>query len=377
MSAFLKGMDISTLHEVETFGGRFFDDGREAELLDILESHQVNAIRLRVWNDPCSEDGKPYLGGGCDLEVVTALAKRVVARGMQLLLDIHYSDFWVDPGKQTKPKAWKDYTDEQLVQAVYDWTARVLTHLRDNGVTPELIQVGNEITNGMLWPNGALWDGETPVPGGYDRLAAFLKAGVQACREQAPDAKIVLHLERSGDNETYRTWFDNIAGRGVDFDVIGMSYYPYWHGPLDGLENNIRDMQSRYGREVMIVETSYAFTTKAFDRALQPADFTGLVVNDDTLREQQPKLAFPLTPDGQVGFMTALLDLCQRDRVAGLFYWEPAWLPVKGTSWASKEARAYIGEEHKSDGNEWANQGLFDYDGNALPALKVMGKYRI
>ena len=175
MEQFVKGMDISTLLEVERLGGKFYNDGVEMELLSILESYNVNAVRLRLWNNPYTEDGRPYGAGGNDFETTYELAKRALDKHMEFLLDFHYSDFWTDPGKQTVPKAWKGKNVEQLEQAVYEYTKATLLALKEKDAFPTMIQVGNELTNGLLWPYGKVPE--------YDNIAKFVNAGIRGDRK--------------------------------------------------------------------------------------------------------------------------------------------------------------------------------------------------
>ena len=197
---YIKGMDISSLDEIERLGAKFYDDGKEGDLIEILKRYGVNYIRLRLWNDPKSPEGEPYGAGNNDYAATLRMAKRVKAAGLGFLLDFHYSDCWTDPGKQRKPKAWEGYSAAQLEQAVYDFTKQTLTDFVRDGAAPDMVQVGNELTNGLLWPEGQ-------VPH-YDNIARFVSAGVRAVRETCPAAKIMIHLDNGGKNELYRNWFD-------------------------------------------------------------------------------------------------------------------------------------------------------------------------
>ncbi len=361
MAEFIKGMDVSTIEEVERCGGRFYDNGQEGELLSILKRYGTNAVRLRLWNDPYSETKKPYGAGTNDLAVTVRIAKRALAQGMQFLLDLHYSDFWTDPGKQIKPKAWAGYDDDQLEQAVYDYTCRVLLTLKKENAFPTMIQIGNEVTNGLLWPNAKM-----PA---YDNIARFISAGIRAAR--AVDAKlpVMIHLDNGGNNALYRDWFDHYMERGEDFDIIGLSYYPFWHGPLSDLANNMKDISERYQKDVIVAEVSMGYTMEDYQAYEKLADEErkGMA----TKVELAEKVPYPMTPEGQRQFMKEVMQVIRdvpNGRGKGFFYWEPAWIPVPGSGWATPESLAYIGDKGPC-GNEWANQALFDYDGNALPAL--------
>lgn len=365
---FYKGMDVSTLSEVERLGGKFYDEGVRKDALDILQGYGVNALRLRLWNDPYDEEGRPYGAGTNDLPTVISLARRAKAHHMDILLDLHYSDFWADPGKQRVPKAWRGMDAGQLEEAVYTYTRDTLLALREAAAYPDMIQVGNELTNGMLWPLGKMPD--------YDGLARFINAGIRGVREADAAMPVMLHLDNGGNNAMYRDWFDHYIERGEDFQVIGLSYYPFWHGTLEDLRNNMCDLALRYGKELIVAETSMGFTMKDY------ADYEKLSADERkgyaTSEELAAKVPFPMTEEGQSRFMSALFDVIDSvpaHKCRGFFYWEPAWLPVPGSGWATEAALPYI-EEKGPCGNEWANQALFDYDGNALPALRTIRDYR-
>lgn len=361
---FLKGMDISTLKEVESLGGKFYDGGMEMDVLDIFKSYDVNAVRLRLWNDPYTEDGKPYGAGTNDLPTTIELAKRALAKDMEVLLDFHYSDFWADPGKQRVPKAWRGMDLVQLEEAVYQYTKETLEEMRRADAFPTLVQVGNEVTNGLLWPNG-----KKPE---YDNIARFISAGIRAVRAVDANLPIMIHLDKGTDNELYRDWFDHYMERGEDFDVIGLSYYPFWHGSLSDLAANMKDISERYQKDVIVAEVSMGFTMEDYQsyEKLSAEERKGMA----TKAELAEKVPFPMTPEGQRDFMKAVMQVIRdvpNGRGKGFYYWEPAWLPVPGSGWATPESLAYIGDKGPC-GNEWANQALFDYDGNALPALAAI-----
>lgn len=365
---YMKGMDLSTLKEVESLGGKFYDHGVEKDVFDILKSYDVNAVRLRLWNDPYTEDGVPYGAGTNDLPTTIELAKRALEHDMEVLLDLHYSDFWADPGKQRVPKAWRGMNVEQLEQAVYDFTVDTLKAMKEAGAFPALVQVGNELTNGTLWPLG-----KKP---NYDNLARFVSAGIRGVKAVDAQMPIMIHLDNGGNNEMYRDWFDHYIERGEDFDIIGLSYYPFWHGSLDDLKNNMNDLAVRYGKELVIAEVSMGFTMEDYAEyeKLGPDERKGYA----TKPELAAKVPFPMTKEGQKDFLNALFDVIKQvpgGKGKGYFYWEAAWIPVPGSGWATEGALEYI-EEKGPCGNEWANQALFDYDGNALPALEIVRDYQ-
>ncbi|WP_205326342.1 arabinogalactan endo-1,4-beta-galactosidase [Glycomyces sp. YM15] len=371
MLAPIRGADVSMTAEIEQLGAVFRADGTAHDLFELLASQGVNWIRLRLWVDPRDESGAPYMGGTNDLATTIALARRAKAAGHAVLLDLHYSDFWTDPKKQSTPKAWRGFSGEALETRVRDWTSDVLAALAAADAAPDMVQVGNEITNGMLWPEGGtprFIDAERRFEGedaaAFDRLTGLLHAGVAAVRA-AGDARVMIHLDFGGANELYRGWFDQAAVRGLDFDVIGLSYYPYWHGSLKDLGANLNDLALRYGKDLVVVETAYAWT------GASPAGHHQVFT---------PELAeaggYPASPEGQAAFLRdlyATVDDVPGGRGLGIVYWEPAWLPVAGTTWASRAGMEYGDDVVDESGSSWANQALFDFDGNALPSLRALG----
>ncbi len=365
MNDWMRGMDVSTLLEVERCGGRFYDHGISGDAMDILKSYGMNMVRLRLWNDPYSETGKPYGAGICDLDTVLTLAKRAKRAGVGWLLDLHYSDFWADPGKQTIPKSWRGMDVKGLEQAVYDYTAQVMKTCREQDILPQMVSVGNELSNGLLWPYGRVPE--------YANIARFVSAGIRAVREADPSALVMVHLDNGGNNELYRTWFDKyFENEGEDFDCIGLSYYAFWHGSLEDLRYNMNDIAGRYQKPLIVVETSMGHTSEDYREYEQLSD--DMRKGMATKPELAAKVPFPMTPQGQSDFMKALIKVIrevQEGLGRGFCYWEPAWIPVPGSGWATMEACEYMNEKGPG-GNEWANQALFDYDGNALPALEVI-----
>ncbi|MFB9662415.1 arabinogalactan endo-beta-1,4-galactanase [Glycomyces mayteni] len=371
----IRGADVSMTAEIEGLGAVFRADGVRRDLFDLLADSGVDWIRLRLWVDPYDESGEPYMGGTNDLETTIALARRAEAAGQRLLLDLHYSDFWTDPKKQSAPKAWRGLKGPDLEARVHDWTAEVLASMADGGVVPDMMQVGNEITNGMLWPEGRTptfdWSSRQWADGdaaedaaAYDRLAGLLRAGTSAVRE-AGNAEVCVHLDFGGANTLYRRWFDELTARGLDFDVIGLSYYPYWHSTMKDLGENLNDIAVRYGRDVLVVETAYAWTgdhPEGHDQVFSS--------------ELAEGCGYEVSPEGQSAFLRdlyATVDAVPEGRGRGIVYWEPAWLPVAGTAWASRAGMEYGDDVVDEAGNSWANQALFDFDGNALPSLRALG----
>ena len=368
MSKFVKGMDLSTLLEMERCGAKYYDHGQEMDILDIMKKYDVDTIRLRLWNDPKSESGEPYGAGNNDLAETIAIGKRVTDAGLGVLLNFHYSDFWADPGKQIKPKAWASYGVEELEKAVYNFTKDSLKKVLDAGVNVTMIQVGNELSNGLLWPEGQLPN--------YDNVAKFVSAGIRACREVKADIPLMIHLDNGGNNALYRDWFDHYIERGEDFDYIGLSYYPFWHGTLQMLEDNMNDIAVRYGKKLIVAEVSMGHTMedyKSYEK-LTDSERKGYA----TKPELAAKVEYPMTAQGQVDFTKDFLNRVANvadDKGAGFFWWEPAWIPVPGSGWATPASLKYMNDPGPC-GNEWANQALFDYEGNALPALEVIRDFQ-
>lgn len=357
------GIDASTYLEELAHGAKYYDGNIEIDPLDAFVKNGVNYMRIRVWNNPYGENGEPYLAGTADLENYIKLGKLAKSKGYHLYMDLHYSDFWADPGKQFIPKAWSGYSLDELCEAVYSFTKHCLEVSLREGVAPEMIQVGNEITNGILWPVGKLEvDGKR---GNYENFIKLIKSGCRACREILPDAKIMLHLERSNDQAVYQEFFSEMEGANVDFDIIGASYYPFWHGTPDELFANLEKCK-RFGKEIVIAELGYGFTTEGY---YLNGKECRLVVDESLSRVPGFTDVYPMTPEGQKEFIHYIIKRARESGVNGVFYWEPIWLPGEGICWASEEAQRYIHEEGKSTHNEWANQCLFNYDGRKLPAF--------
>ena len=365
------GVDMSTYPEVMNTHPRYLVNGKAVNPIDFFRNKGVSLARIRLWNDPYDEDGRPYLGGTCDLKSFIALAKMFQSRGYQIVLCLHYSDFWADPGKQFAPKAWRELKPEYLPETLREYTENVLHVIKNNGIEITYVQIGNEITNGMVWPYGKL-DGEpNTTRHGYDRLSKLLTKGIEGVHSVFPKAKTIIHLERSHDNSVYREFFDHITREGVTFDIIGMSYYPYWHGTFDQLAYNIRDMQTRYKKDIMIMETGYGFTIDDYLKTLENSERAQLVINDEFLANMENRVPYPLSEDGQAQFVEHILRLATSLDVKAVFYWEPCWLPGPTICWASKAGQKYINELGKETRNEWANQCLFDYEGRALKAINM------
>ncbi|HCT92612.1 MAG TPA: glycosyl hydrolase [Lachnospiraceae bacterium] len=365
MKQWIKGMDLSSLLEVERCGGRFYDNGVRGDAMDILKGYGMNMVRLRLWNDPFAEDGSSYGAGGGDMETTLTLAGRAKEKGIGWMLDFHYSDCWTDPGKQTLPKDWQKMDMPELERAVYEYTERVMGRCKRESLTPRIVSVGNEVSNGLLWPFGKVPD--------YENIARLIGAGIRAVRKVSPETEVMIHLDNGGNNALYRDWFDHYLDSGGEaFDCIGLSYYPFWHGTPEMLRHNMDDIAVRYEKDLILTEVSTAYTMEDYGRYEKlPEGMRKGMAARPALAAAVP---FPMTPQGQSRFMKEIMEIISqvpKGRGRGFCYWEPAWLPVPGSGWASQAAIAYM-QEKGPGGNEWANQALFDYEGNALPALQVI-----
>ncbi len=335
---FMIGGDISFLPEIEDQGGTYSDADGDKDLLLLMKDHGFNSIRLKLWHTP----ERPYNS----VEQVKKMAARIDSAGMHFLLDIHYSDWWADPEKQIKPAAWEGLAFEALVDSVYHYTHDVIESLRSQGTLPEIVQVGNEIRTGILWPDGKV-EGEYDTPEQWDRLAALLDAGRKGVLDASPDTppEIMIHFDNGAKNEMCRYFFDRLEERGLEFDVIGLSFYPKWHGTLEELRHNLADLASRYDRDVYVVETAYPWTMDSKDEG------GNIFGTEADLHE-----GFPPTVGGQAAFLRAVREAVRNvpgERGRGIYYWSPEWIAVEGVP------------------SHWENAALFDFDGKALPSMEA------
>lgn len=335
------GADLSFVPELLSLGAEYRVDGEAADPLDVFADHGFGLVRLRLWHTP----DRPWHG----LDATLVFAQEVRAAGFDLMLDLHYSDTWADPGHQEKPGAWEDLDFATLVDSVYAYTAAVVGQFRDGGALPQYIQIGNEISGGLLWDDGRVgWQGSPwDTPEQWARLTELLTAGVAAVRDglaPADQPKIVIHVDNGADNALCRWFFDHLDDAGLDYEVIGVSFYPWWHGTLSALRHNLHDLADRYGKEIMIVEASYPWTLDGCDGSVN------FVTDPGQLHE-----GYPASPEGQSRFLRDLLAVVEGIPGAlgcGPVYWEPAFIPVPG-----------------GPPNPHENLTLFDFDGDALPSL--------
>ncbi|MGD8866821.1 MAG: glycosyl hydrolase 53 family protein [Gemmatimonadales bacterium] len=247
------GADISFLPQIENGAtrfargtGKFFEDGQEVDAIELLKKHGFNYIRLRIFVNPENEGGYSPGVGFCGLDSTLSMARRIKDAGLGFLLDFHYSDYWADPQQQNKPLAWADLDYESLKDTLRSYTTAVLRAMQDQGTLPDMVQIGNEVNHGLLWPDGHI--------GELDGLAGLLQAGVEGTEAVDPSMPVMMHIALGGQNEEARFWLDNMLARGVKFDIIGISYYPRWHGTLEDLYSNLHDLVDRYNKPVNVVE---------------------------------------------------------------------------------------------------------------------------
>lgn len=369
--AWTHGVDISITEEMEHLGVTYRDrDGAPCDLVTLAARAGSNLVRLRLWVDPYDADGAPYLGGTNDLARTLRLARRAHEAGMAVQLDLHYSDFWADPAKQRTPKAWAGLGATALAARVGEYTRTTLDAFAAAGLPLASVQVGNEITNGTCWPVAATarYDDQTlryaPAdPAADDALAGLLRAGTAAVREHS-DAEVVLHLDQGGSDVVARQWLDRMLPRGVELDILGLSYYPFWHGSLADLGANLDHLATTYGLDLLVAETAFARSSTT------PAGHGSMVRDAEIARTgREPG------PDSQAAFLTDLDDVVAAtpgDHGRGVIYWEPAWLPVDGSSWASPAGMAYA-EEGDADhaGVQWSNLALVDESGHEESAWRT------
>ncbi len=361
---FIRGVDVSMLSMLEDLGGQYYVDGVEGDALEILHDNGANYVRLKLWVDPYDEDGNSYGGGTNDFETTLALAKRADALGMGILINFHLSDWWTDPSKQIKPKAWSSLSYSTLKTTLYNYMKDTLNDFEEEGIIPDMVQVGNEIPTGILHNDGKVGGGNED----FTNLVELLESAIAGVRDsEASNTRIILHLDHGGDNSLYTWWFGNVLALepDLDFDIIGLSYYPMWHGTMDELQYNLSDVSKRYDKDVLIVETAYAYT-------LQDGDGAGnvFVSGDEDIA------GYPATPQGQFDFMNDLESIIlnvPNSRGLGYFYWEPSWLPVEGAVWGTDAGVEYANDT-VTPTNTWDNLTLFDFDGNALESIVLLNQ---
>lgn len=352
------GGDISMLPKYEEKKAKYYDkDGQLiSDVLLFMKEQGMNAMRVRLFVDPSKAPDEHKGEGVCqDLPYVKDLGKRIKDAGLAFLLDLHYSDTWTDPGKHSTPSSWTATTAEELAQTLYDYTVSTLTELKEYGAEPDFIQVGNEITYGQLWPTGHVYPGgggyvTGNVTGSWDSFYLYIKKGTEACREVCPDAKVVIHVEMSGQGKNVLPFFNTLKNYNPDYDIIGLSYYPYYHGDLSKLENLLGQLRYYYpAKKVQLVEAGYP-------HAYYP---TGDKIFDYTA-------TYPGDTEGQRQFTADLIEkLNKYENVDGLYWWWPE-ANEKGVNWQNPVTKS-----------GWYNYGLWDNaTGKAQTALYELKNFR-
>ena len=368
---FIFGMDASSVLAEEASGVKYYNfEGEEQDVFQTLAENSVNYIRVRVWNHPYDEDGNGYGGGNCDINTAVEIGKRATKYGMKLLVDFHYSDFWADPSKQMVPLAWKDMTIEEKTDALYDYTKECLELMKAEKVDVGMVQLGNETNGSMCGEN--IWF----------NMQYLWQAGSKAVREVFPEALVALHFTNPEQVTNYDDYASKLEYYNVDYDVFASSYYPFWHGTLENLSNVLTGISDKYGKKVIVMETSYAYTS-------EDTDFNGNTISDESAVTKN----YPYTVQGQ---STAVRDVI--DTVAnipggiGVVYWEGTWITVGqssweensekwekyGSGWASSYASVYDPDDAGKyyGGNAVDNQAMFDANGKPLDSLRVFNLVR-
>nr|WP_080499925.1 glycosyl hydrolase 53 family protein [Lactiplantibacillus plantarum] len=396
----IRGVDISSYIALQNAGVQFYDyNGKPADLVQVLHEAGVNYLRLRLWVDPLNAENQTYSGGASDEYNELQIAKEAAKYGMKVLLDFQYSDFWADPGKQVVPKAWEKENSAEIAESVYLYTRKTISDFKETGVEIGMVQIGNEITNGVLGIIASRDANESYTNIWNDNqkagiISSYLNAGSKAVRELAPKAKVVIQLE-TPNVQKYSTIMTALKNNNVDYDVLGSSYYPFWStnnnngnglgkgantpNNLEAVEKMVRD---NFGKEFVVLETGWT-------NSLQDADGTG-----NSIGSNQSSYAYENSPQGQVDELESMYQAIVNQNGLGAFYWEPAWIPVKAgwsnwsyndemsdlysTGWASKYAVGYAPNnvmyyngKPAWGGTTWDNVSLFDDLGYPLQSLNV------
>lgn len=387
---FMRGVDISSVVTEYDSGVSYYDfegnklplEPKEGEkgFFDFLGECGINWVRVRVWNDPYDEEGHGYGGGNNDLDKAKLIGRLATDAGLRVLIDFHYSDTWADPNKCFVPKAWEDMDMEQKTKSLKEYTQESVTALLDAGVDVGMVQVGNETINGMAGEND------------WSRVMELMQAGCSAVREAASekdkDILVALHFTDIQREGSYEYIAETLDGKKIDYDVFATSYYPFWHGERSNLVKVMKEIADTYHKKVLVAETSYVYTFE---------DGDGF---DNSIEEDSAWVTFdyPATVQGQTDavadVMQAVVDM--GDAGLGVFYWEPAWIPVnvydenaedasdilaankkaweeKGSGWASSYCGSYDADDAGKwyGGSSWDNQAMFDFTGKPLESINV------
>lgn len=377
---FYTGVDISSYLSERESGVIYYDyDGNKLDdkgFFLFLKSCGINTVRIRVWNNPYDAEGNGYGGGNCDINRAVIMGKFAVDAGLKVMIDFHYSDFWADPAKQNAPKEWAGMSLDEKAAALHDYTVFCLEMLKAEGIAPEIVQIGNETTKGFC--------GETS----WTEICKLLKAGSDAVHEVSPETKRAVHFT-DPDSQNYYAYAKYLDNNSVDYEIFATSFYPYWHGDYDNLKTQLEYVTSNFDKDVMVVETSYVYTYDDGDSF------------SNTIGEGTPgaEMNYMISEQGQANLIHDITKTVTEfgDHGVGVFYWEPAWIPVRrlsnpetqqvedinmlwekyGSGWATR-----YGGEYDEDAREWFggsavdNQALFDFDGHPLRSLKIFDLIR-
>ena len=365
---FYRGMDASAVLALENSGVKYYNfDGEKQDVFMTLAQAGVNYSRLRVWNDPYDENGNGYGGGNNDVATAIALGQRATKYGMKVCIDFHYSDFWADPKKQFVPKAWEGMDIEEKSDALYNFTLESLTQLLDAGVNVGMVQIGNEINNGM--------SGETDVANVRKLLTAGSKAVREAAANSGKEILVAVHYTNIDDMKKLDTLLTGLQVKEIDYDIVGLSFYPYWHGTIEDLKNAIIHIRDTYGKKVYVAENAYCYTAEDGDGSANSVEGT------DDLAE-----GYSASVQGQANEVRDVCAAASEAGAEGVFYWEGTWIPVGpadadnsdlwekyGSGWASSYASGYDPKDAGQyyGGCSWDNQAMFDFTGHPLASLNV------
>lgn len=336
-ATFIHGADGSIIDQIEQSGGKFYDEGTEKSAIEIFKKYGFNLIRLKLWHTPDNQYNS--------LPNMLKMAKKVNDAGLTFMLDFHYSDTWADPGHQTKPAVWNGLQFNTLSDSIYEYTKYVISELKAQNTLPEYVQIGNEITCGLLWDDGKVCNPDNTEQ--WSQLGTLIKKAIQGLEdatESGDQIKTIIHIDKGGNNGAARWFYDNLIDEGVEFDIIGLSFYNWWHGTLTDLKNNLNDLANRYNKDIMVVEGAYPWTLGWGDNT------NNIVGSQDALHE-----GYPATVQGQKEFLEDMLSIIHdtdNDKGKGFVYWSPEWIPG-------------------FPGSPWENLALFDFDGEVLESIKA------
>ncbi|NOG46895.1 MAG: T9SS type A sorting domain-containing protein [Calditrichaeota bacterium] len=336
---FIKGADVSFIPQIEDLGGQYLREGINTDPLYIFKENGFNYIRLKLWHTPQENYNS--------LPRILEMAQRIKDHQLKFLLNFHYADTWADPGHQPKPAAWADLSFTDLTDSLYLYTRNVIAALDNQNTLPDMVQIGNEINSGMLWNDGKV-GGEFNTPTQWENLASLINAGITGVRDgslQGDSIKIMIHRAGAEDYNANKWFFDNLRNENVEFDIIGLSYYPWWHGDMDEVKSTLNKLVTRYGKDLIIAETAYPWTLDWYDSK------NNIVGSSAQLHD-----GYPATVTGQANFLRDLMQIIgnvSEDKGKGVFYWAPEYISVQPL------------------GSPWENLALFDFEGNVLESMAV------